>query len=470
MASINLDQQISINSNEFDSIADNIQGNILKSHGRNFAAQLFIQFSDKDKALRCIRRHILNRITSAGSQRQDSLDLKNGRGNNRRTFISFSLSKAGYDFFEIDDSKTPSDQRFRLGMRDAAVKQKLIDPAVNKWQKEFRTEWHAVLIIANTHERSLKRTLRPLRRKIDRVSTKTYTELGEGITNNAGAHIEHFGYVDGISQPLLLNDNVVDGQVLTNNWDPLSDLSLALVNDPGIDQDNCFGSYLVFRKLEQNVKKFKTAEINLATQLNTSVAHAGAQMVGRYKSGLPLVEASPPLNGRSASINDFNYDADNSVGSKCPFHGHIRRTNPRGSGGREELDDEKTHLFVRRGITYGGDSRKEDKLPSKGFGLLFMAYNSNISKQFEFMQAVWANQASNFPFHRAGPGKRIEPHGIDPIIGQSPNNDLSGGQNYFETWGDDNSIIRSDPSMGNFVTMKGGEYFFTPSIPFLRSI
>ncbi len=102
-----------------------------------------------------------------------------------------------------------------------------------------------------------------------------------------------------------------------------------------------------------------------------------------------------------------------------------------------------------------------DKLPKKGVGLLFMAYNAEIGRQFKFTQAAWANNPG-FP-----PGPP-QPHGIDPVIGQGP---LTPGQQKLpKVWDDPGAGVIGNVDFGGFVHMKGGEYFFSPSLTFLRNL
>jgi len=453
---INLNNPIHSTSDAFKKIAPDLQGNILSSHGRDHANHVFIRFKSPASARSFIKKEIAGRMTSAAKQKQNSKDFKSRKSNGLRTFKNFSLSHEGYRFFTIEDGQIPSDETFRGGM--VASIGPLKDPTQADWEKAFQKNWHAVLIIANKSPTLLKIRTSFLRAKLNNIAT-VHVETGTGIRNNEGAHIEHFGYVDGISQPHLLTDEIEEGKIATNNWHPAAPLSLALVPDPGGNPD-ALGSYFVFRKLEQNVKAFKLAEADLAQQIGTSVDVAGAQMVGRFRSGTPLIPVEPPQPGPASKMNDFNYDGEGSTDSKCPFHAHIRKTNPRGTGGFELREDEKAHLFPRRGITYGKDPKNTSIDPEGDVGLLFMAYNSNLKTQFEFMQSSWANN-TGFPGQAGGP------HGIDPIIGQGED---AGGQHHYEKWGDDTSKKRIKPSLGNFVTMRGGEYFFTPSISFLKSI
>ncbi|MCE2661350.1 MAG: Dyp-type peroxidase, partial [Microcystis sp. 53602_E8] len=92
----------------------------------------------------------------------------------------------------------------------------------------------------------------------------------------------------------------------------------------------------------------------------------------------------------------------------CPFHAHIRKTNPRGDTGivesspgfNEALKIEKNHRITRRAVSYGeNDATKE---PEKDSGLLFICFQSSIENQFNFMQARWANP-KNFVQVNVGP-------------------------------------------------------------------
>jgi len=446
---INLNQSINTNSNEFNLIADDLQGNILKSHGRDHAAHVFIRFKSLRSAVTFIKKTLVPKITTARKQEKDSQDYKKKVSNGRRNFSVIALSQLGYGFLGIQAKNQPRDNSFqtdrekRLGI--------LNDPKSQDWEEPLKTQYHCLFIIANTSKKSVQKSVRTIKKKLKSIASRVHIEWGEGIRNKQNAHIEHFGYVDGISQPHLLDDKI--GEISRNNWDPLQNLDLALVKDPGGKTPNSYGSYLVFRKLKQDVSGWNKAVVDLAKKLNISPSFLGAQLVGRYKSGTPLIPVSPPQPGPSSTMNDFNYASD-ANGSKCPFHSHIRKTNPRGDGGFEDQDDEKRHLFVRRGITYG-------KQGTDNVGLLFMAYNSNIGNQFEFMQKNWANNIS-FPG-----GKNNAPHGLDPVIGQGSK---SSGQNYVKSYGDKTTTKRIKPSFADFVSMQGSEYFFAPSISMLKNL
>ncbi|WP_291960102.1 Dyp-type peroxidase [Maribacter sp.] len=446
---IDLNQSINSNSEEFKSLSFELQGNILSPHARDNAAHIFIEFKNPQSARKFIKDYLVGRITSSAKQKTDSDAFKTGESNGLRTFINFSFSMNGYRFLDIDEHKTPTDSSFRNGMK--SKQRNLNDPLIDFWQGEYQKDWHAVMIVSNKSSKILRNRVSTIKKELNKVIKSIYVEIGKGIRNNEGNHIEHFGYVDGISQPHMLTDKIDDGKISIVNWNPKGRLNLALVEDPGGQGPNSFGSYLIFRKLDQNVKAFRLAEQKLAEKMQISVDYAGAQMVGRYRNGTPLIPISPPQPTSAGKMNDFNYSSDRTTGSKCPFGSHIRKTNQRNSIIPDGVQ------FPRRGITYGGNLSKNAE---SGVGLLFMAYNSNIGSQFELMQSSWAN-STGFP------GGVNSPNGIDSIIGQG--ND-TGGQVYFKEWGNDSSVLREDKSLGGFVTMKGGEYFFTPSLSFLKNI
>jgi len=447
---IDLNQSINSGSEEFKNLSKDLQGNILAPHGRDNAAHIFVKFENQQTARDFINGYMVKRITTAAQQKVDSEAFKKGKSKGYRTFITFSLSMSGYRFLNVDDKKIPTDSSFKNGMK--SKQRQLNDPEFGLWQNEYQEDWHALIVVCNKSSKYLNNRVSIIKKELNKISVKSiYVEIGKGIRNNEGNHIEHFGYVDGISQPHMLTDKIDEGKVSVENWNPKGKLNLALVPDLGGVGPNSFGSYLVFRKLDQNVKAFREAEKKLAEKMQISVDYAGAQMVGRYRNGTPLIPISPPQPTSAGEMNDFNFSSDRSTGSKCPFGSHIRKTNQRNSPSPDSAQ------FPRRGITYGGNLSKDAE---SGVGLLFMAYNRNIGGQFEFMQSAWAN-STRFP------GGVNSPNGIDSIIGQG--ND-TGGQAYFKEWGLDSSVVRESKSLGGFVTMKGGEYFFTPSLSFLKSL
>jgi Dyp-type peroxidase family len=322
-------------------------------------------------------------------------------------------------------------------------------------------------------------------------------EFGRVRRDDRDQGIEHFGYADGISQPLFLKSDLDKlGADAIDRWDPFAPLSLVLFRDPGVvDDPNAFGSYYVFRKLEQNVRRFSETEAALAGALQLEgpfAARAGAMMMGRFRDGTPLAVSETSVLSLS-DANNFRYDgllatlqpdaADRGdrLGLKCPFQAHIRKTNPRQSedattSTRDAVEkrerEHRLRRIVRRGITYG--IRTPGDLPETGVGILFGCFQRSIMRQYAFMQRRWAN-TSTFRIPSGGAGERT---GLDPIIGQ-PISRRRPAQRWRKEYGgrleqpeklDDLSLKISHKTvteLDNFVTFRGGEFFFAPSLPFL---
>jgi Dyp-type peroxidase family len=422
----------------------NVQANILKGHGRKFTANVFFKITDPNRA-----RSWLSRldITSALTQLMETERFKQ-RGQPGDTVIGLAFSALGLQALGVDARKLRAlEPSFLNGMQKAALN----DPASAQWDIDLPHGW---LLIADAEKAVLERVLiNALEGSAGAIQVQQI-EYGEELRNPAGNGLEHFGYVDGRSQPLAMQ-NDVDNE-FTNGvvrlFDPAVHLSQALVADPFAP--GCYASYFVFRKLEQNVAAFKAREAELAIQLGLfgeQAERAGALVVGRFEDGTPVVSANEE-QGESAVPNNFNYASD-PAGRRCPFHAHIRKTNPRGP-------DTNQYLMFRRGIPYGGPRLDlatgvaAKNFPSGGVGLLFQAYMSSISNQFEVTQAGWAN---NPMMSKAGPG-------LDPVIGQNPTAPAQDWPYAF----DESSTRRFD--FRDFVTMRGGEYFFAPSIPMIRSL
>lgn len=446
-----------------------LQANILKGHGRKHTAQLFLAFTAADAARRWLHK-LAPQVTSARQQLLANEAFKRtGRSGGLVTLVF--LSHAGYQALGVAAAATPRDAAFAAGM--AQRRTLLGDPATKHWDAHLRGPLHAMVLLADSSAAAVKAARKALLATLPAGVQLAGEETGLGMASllSPGEGVEHFGYVDGRSQPLMLQEDIDrerDQRDGTSVWDPAFGLDLALVKDPGGRHANSFGSYLVFRKLEQNVRGFHQAEARLAKALGLQredTARAGAMMIGRFKDGTPLVLQQ--ADGANAPVpNNFDY-LDDAGGAKCPFHSHIRKTNPRGESGAlgASIEQERAHLMPRRGITYGkrtrhpnAATRRAGELPTQGVGLLFMAYQSNIARQFEFTQAAWAN---NPAFVKAAPRT-----GIDPLIGQGP----AGGQRCPLHWGGTAASPRKAVDFRGFVTMKGGEYFFAPSISALKSI
>jgi deferrochelatase/peroxidase EfeB len=362
----------------------------------------------------------------------------------------------------------------------AAARHELKDPVPDTWEAAYRDRRiDAMILLADNDEGFLLRQARGLIEAAEAVATVLTVERGQVMRNPRGQSVEHFGYVDGRSPSLFLASDVMSERQASRvqRWDSSAPLNLALVADPYTElREDCFGSYLVFRKLEQNVRGFHEREAQLARWLGlkgSAVQRAAALIMGRFRDGTPLTAS--PVAGLSASVpNNFNY-ADDPDGTRCPCSAHIRKVNPRGdvarvlgeSGPLERhqplWDQERRRRIVRRGMTYGArqvgpqDDPRPEYLPARDVGLLFMCFQSSLANQFGFLQKIWAN-APDFLRHETG---------IDPVAGQQDHPSCPVTQRWPLQWGKP-EMISFD--FRGFVTLKGGKFLFAPSLPFLKRL
>ena len=466
-----------------------LQVNILKGHGREFVRLLFITFKPgavAKQAARLFAQAMGNLITSAQEQLESAAFFKATRDVKpppvTDSVLAFFLTHKGYEALGLQN-KSPNHAPFREGLK--ARRSAVSDPHNSNWDKDLRGDIHAMVLIGGNLDKpknswtskqaSDKEKI--IRSMLKNCGNVVHTETGRAIKNdakNGKQGLEHFGYVDGRSQPLFIKGDI-DFELSREpnkgggkDWDPSFMLNRLLLRDPGGTGEHSMGSFFVMRKLEQDVKRFKAAEEALQDELNNKTKHpfpgelkdevAGSMIVGRFENGTPITlsDVEKNLNTPGAfTNNNFSY-IDDTTGAKCPFHAHIRKTNPRGTTGSE-----RSHIMARRGITYGKRKLKADGSlapkpePSAKVGLLFMAYNVDIAEQFEFTQNSWANN-SNFQQADVGP---------DPIIGQG-NADK---QQHPLRWNVPGCpVVKSH--FADCVRMKGGEYFFAPSRSFLQNI
>ncbi len=486
---------------EYEALLDEIQGNILKAHGRNHSVHLFLKFTgDAESVKQWIGNFTHQYVTSALAQAEQAKRLRHYEGEGQ-LFGNFFLTRAGYMYLGYEYQETPQDNPFRQGMKDANIQSELGDD-VEQWEDGFTKDIHALILLAGdkivgprTEEAKLEERknwelLRKkpalLTRKIKKIKQElaassiaevVHEDIGYVLrSEKTGAEMEHFGFRDGVSQPLFMKGDIDKERENSDfsKWDPRAPLSLVLFKDPLGKKDESYGSFLVYRKLEQDVKGWNKDVVNkLAEKLKLSDKPelAGAYTMGRFQDGTPVVlqdtlsEKTPEENNLNYEENNFNYK-DDKDGLKCPFHAHTRKVNPRGDTEREgfeegDLEIEKMHRIVRRGINYGP---LPDKEPETGAGLLFLCFQANLEDQFNFMQMSWANER--------GFVKRDV--GTDVVIGVEKKEKNSDDKLDFVTetyqwptnWGESG---QTEADFTHWVTMKGGEYFFAPSMSFLKS-
>jgi len=456
----------------------NLQGNILKGHGRGNTVHIFIEFTAPEAT---VRQQLVqlgtNVVTSAKQQHIETQQFKTlaipgglfgGLYLTAKGYRALGFTAAQLDslFVEAPDPINTTHATFKDGMQAHGAE--LNDPVPANWDDGYQSgAIDAMILLADADLDFLLRRARDIINQLVQFSNILAVERGKALKTDQGEGIEHFGYVDGRSQPIFYEPDLAD-EGLTDQWNPGEPLRLVLVPDPATSAVDAFGSYFVFRKLEQDVRRFTVREHELADQLGLvgqDRERAGAMAVGRFRDGTPLT-LSQTDGFIPVKENNFTF-ANDAQGAKCPFHAHIRKTNPRGDtvrirGSTDEA--ERARRIARRGIPYGERNRDPnefqalDDLPTGGVGLLFMCFQASITRQFAFIQHSWVENA-NFVNPNTGP---------DPIIAQKKPAG-PGQQQWPLDWNNPPAGTQAE-SFGNFVTMKGGEFFFAPSIPFLKSL
>lgn len=474
--------EVDITSAEYKAMLENLQANILRAHGRNFARHVFLRFTGQPAAVKTWIRDSAGPAVTTAKEQFEQIARRDDEPNFDGGLVSgFFLSAAGYKFLGFDTNRFASGT-FRKGMKSKndGILEDILDtnnkdPDPSTWEPGFRKEIHALVTVADARESVVKEAAETIRASVAGIAEVLTVEEGIVLrrTNAAGARepVEHFGYFDGISNPLFTKQDLGEERPENQNrtsWSAEARLSLVLTDDPFTNKADAFGSYLVYRKLGQNFGAFNERVRSLATALNTNEDLAGAMVVGRFRDGTPVLRANVPSPGPEV-LNDFNFKEDED-GVKCPFHAHIRKVNPRGTTPLTSFESERRRRIVRRGIPYGkpmpgvSDATDTDPNPAAERGLLFMCFQQNVEEQFEFIQRTWVDN-EHFPTGVLTFGVFGRDTGDDPLIGQ----DRDEAQRWAKTWGNQGAGKRTF-NFESPITLEGGEYFFAPSIPFLRSL
>lgn len=476
---------VDIASAEYRDLLKNLQGNAIKSHGRDESRHVFLKFTGPaDKVRAWIRTKIAPRVLTAAAQRAQS-----AAGGDGGLVILFYLAAEGYRYLGLDPARLKS-RVFNKGMKHhgSNLIQELFstdnrDPKPDKWEAGFRATIHAMVSLADDQKQDQTRLLNEvslLRSQIAGIAEILLVDEGralrrtvrDGTALASPEPIEHFGYFDGISQPLFTAEDLKkykdEGKGNPDTgWDPGASLDLLLEKDPFASAPDAYGSYLVYRKLYQDFGAFHAREDGLEADVPLPEEQGGAMAVGRFEDGTPIVDSK--VAGQQYT-NDFVFRTKDPKGSRCPAHAHIRKVNPRGTTPSTSFEDERRRRIARRGIPYGkpmpglcGPDVPTDPNPAADRGLLFMCYQANIEKQFEFIQRTWVDNP-NFPTNVLNLPTGTDT-GDDPVIGQNRNE----AQRWPKKW-DDPSAGRKKFNFESAVTLKGGEYFFAPSQPFLAAL
>ncbi len=374
---------------------------------------------------------------------------------------------------------TPHRQRL-LGDFDSS------DPGKWNWGGPANEEVDFILMVFGANKETIDVYNKNLQEKLGQYGLKESFHLDGQILPGCK---ENFGFRDGMSQPVIIgsglkgiaNNNIKPGEFLLgykNEYDVYPDTPLLKenqgdvnllpldANGSGYKDLGRNGTFFVLRQLKEDVKGFwdflneKSKNEDGSINEEESIRLA-AKMMGRWPDGAPLVKFPDKDPKIISDDNDFNYMDTDKYGLKCPFGAHTRRVNPRDNfeetGPGESLQLTRKHRIMRRVRSYGepyvGSPTHNE--PNGEVGLLFGCFNADISRQFEFIQYTWANYPK-FKQLYADP---------DPFIGVRENPEPGTVQNFTIPQQTANKYITG---LKSFVTVRGGGYFFFPSITVVK--
>lgn len=322
---------------------------------------------------------------------------------------------------------------------------------------------------------------------------QSYREPGSTVPDRG---FEHFGFRDGVSQPGVLGTlagapdrpltprSIPDERPIPHSapGQPLVWPGEFVFGYPGQgnlprrggpvpragddDETTAFaqhGSLLVFRRLRQDIGAFRrfleAGAEDLARQGagDMTPERLAALIVGRWPSGAPVTRTpdrdDSQLGGDRVRNNDFDF-GDDVQGTRCPLAAHVRKVNPR--AGPADVSVPLQKRLLRRGIPFG-PFPSEDPSEDVDRGLLFLAYQTSIADQFEFLSTDWMNTTRR----PAGSG------GHDLVVGQEG---AERRRREFEFPRPGGGPPFTLSTTEEWVLPAGGEYLFAPSTVALESL
>ena len=470
---------------------EDIQGNIVAGFNKDQTSFLLFALPDDRAQARAWLADLVNEVATADEvQRFNDLfrAIRKRRGGREgvveAAWMNLAFTHEGLARLGLVDTELRQlPQEFREGMRKRnRILGDVGDNDPERWPNDLgRRLIHALIIVAADSIEDLSReVLYFIHHAASHGVSLVFQQ--DGMTRPDAPGYEHFGYRDGISQPGihdLTASSYPDGSHRSN---PAQDVVAGgefvlgyprerppdTGDDPlGPEPDWTHGgSYLVFRRLRQDVKGFQDFVTAEAAKQNMSVDLFGAKLVGRYRSGAPLEGAgnaaedpgtTDPSVLDKSRINAFGYATD-PLGTQVPRAAHVRKAYPRDqqASGKELAERPR---ILRRGIPFG-QSFHHGHPPDSPFGadppfpddrgLCFVCYQRSIRDQFERIQCTWMNREA---VPEAGDG-------VDPIASQAA------GERTIRIPGAAVDPVR----LSQWVTTTGGEYFFSPSISALERL
>ncbi len=448
--------------------ATDIQGFVLRGYNFPFARYIFLHFQNPERARKLVGR-LLGVITTGHRWDQGKPQSTVNIAFSHTGLVSLDLPIATIISFPVE---------FQQGMRARAGI--LGDTGANgpeHWDPIWREgRVHAWLGVNAQSQPALEAACADLQKVLDETEGAVLLGAQDAtaiVLDGQPTTKEHFGFTDGFGNPDYLGVErsaqpgqgkltpdgkwapLATGELLLGYADEAGELPVAPV--PHLLASN--GTFMVYRKLHQNVATFRQYLNEWGQAYPGGKEKLASKFIGRWRDGTP-VELSPDKPDPSITQDptrstNFTYGND-LEGTRCPVGGHVRRVNPRDAFGFNGRLINRRRI-TRRGLPYGAYIPEgEPVLDADDRGTIFMALNASISRQFEFVQQQWINYGNDA---RLGNEK-------DALMGNH------GGKGRFVVQGD--SSPANPPficsRLPDFVELRGGDYFFLPSITALGMI
>jgi len=434
---------------------DWVQGNIVPGFHKDFQDFVFVRFENAADAKRWLTALLPSvQVSSARNVARYNRAFKAHRSGGavqpsptQWANIAFSrhglesLGVPGWDRLAEDFKATPSARAWSLARGDGASW---------LWGGVDDAEPDAMLILGAD---SLSDLVALRQRSGVDDGLVTVQESYSGATLGGGR--EPFGFKDGISQPVP--DVLAEDGTWPVNEQFVEPGKFILMPPRGTEPSWALdGSYAVFIRFIQHVDEF-AREMTRGTValVNDGIPHMTpdllkAKIVGRWTDGTPLVD-------------DFSADPNGEI---CPLFAHVRKAFPRSEA------DAQDHRIIRRGIPYAKpDDAKVER------GMLFLAYQANISEQFAHVFMEWlgesffpqAAQETLLAATSSGSG------GTSPLRMPGPDTITSADSRRWRFARPGRDVV-TDPdafatlAMQRFVTLTALGYFFAPSIRALQTV
>jgi len=421
------------------------------------------------------------------------------------------------------DAAAFGDHSFRQGL---AARSTFLGDPTRRSRSGHRSRWKVggpnkeadiLVIVAADDAEDLVNLVRNVKRRAAAARLRLlFEQRGDTLPGALRGH-EHFGFKDGVSQPGVrgkvspaagdfITPRYIDpadsrARFLAKPGQPLLWPGQFLLGEPRQNTESistsgpaatnfprwaALGSYVVCRRLRQDVPAFWRFAIASAAAVGIPATKFASMLVGRWPSGAPVLRTPAAddavLAGDEFANNHFMFDDDSRpsvlrpipgypgdahaqaqadmLGAVCPHFAHIRKTNMRdGATDLGKPSDSLTRMILRRGIPFGrpvfGVRRPSRRLLKQERGLMFLCYGGTIEDQFEFLTRRWVNSP-------------LQPNvgGHDPIIGQR---DTRGNRTRFIDFptaaGTRRIRIRRE-----WVVPTGGGYFFAPPIKAIAGV